>query len=263
MRSIGAVIVFLIAALAMSACDILSNSGDAEVAPEPTATVDQAIVASAAPNVPNITLPVTPTQETGTIRVWMPPEITERTEIGVTTLSDQISAFNLDNPEVVVVVEPKRARGSGGIVDYLRSGRDVAPSVLPDLVAVPTDLLPTMATENLILTLDDRLEDDALDSLFPPALSLGRPESSVLGYPFALGTLPHLTYNNNVLTGTLPLTWELLIENDEHSYIFAADGTDGAHARERNAARECHCAYRDTARQRAGNDDHRRHRTRR
>ena len=228
MRSIGAVVVILIAALVLSACDIVSNSGEAEVVPEPTATVDQTIATSAAPNVPNITFPVAPTEETSTLRLWMPPTIAERTENGAITLSDQISVFDLDNPQVSIVVEQKRARGSGGIVDYLRTGRDAAPSVLPDLVAVPTDLLPTMATENLIQPLDNRLEDDAIDALFPPARSLGRPESSMLGYPFALGSLPHLAYNNNVLTGTLPLTWELLIDNGEHSYVFAADGTDGA-----------------------------------
>jgi ABC-type glycerol-3-phosphate transport system substrate-binding protein len=93
-----------------------------------------------------------------------------------------------------------------------------------------------MAAENLIQPLDGKIDDQSLDALFPAALSFGRPDkvqgapeaSRTWGYPFALSNLPHLAYNSNVLTGTLPLTWERLAENEEHSYVFAADGLDGA-----------------------------------
>lgn len=228
MRSTGAIILIFIAALILTACDLLSNGGEAEIVPEPTPTNDQPVLTIVAPSLPEVTLPITPTQGTSTLRLWLPPTIAERTESGARTLSDQIANFEQENPQVTLVVERKRARGSGGIVDFLRTGRDIAPAIMPDLVAVPTDLLPAMASENLIQPLEDKVEDDAIETLFPPALSLGQPGSTLLGYPFALGSLPHLAYNNNVLTGTLPLTWERLIENEEHSYIFAADGTDGA-----------------------------------
>ncbi|MFN2117596.1 MAG: extracellular solute-binding protein [Candidatus Promineifilaceae bacterium] len=229
MRSTGAVILIFVGALILTACDLLSNSEQAEITPEPTATVDQtAVVTTVVPNIPDVTTPITPTQETSTLRVWLPPTIAERTEAGTSTLLEQISLFEQDNPQVTLIVERKRARGTGGILDYLRTGHVIAPDIMPDLVAVPTDLLPAMASENLIQPLDSRLDDEAIETLFPPALSLAQPESNLLGYPFALGSLPHLAYNNNVLTGTLPLTWERLIENDEHSYVFAADGTDGA-----------------------------------
>ncbi len=143
-------------------------------------------------------------------------------------LSDQILAFDQANPQINIIVEQKKVRESGGMLNYLRTGRGVAPSILPDLVAVPTDLLPAMAGENLILPLDDMIEGEALDALFPAALLLGRPDAVAWGYPFALKNLPHLTYNNNVLTGTLPLTWDRLTENEANSYVFAADGADGA-----------------------------------
>lgn len=228
MRSSWAIAVLFAAVLLLSACDLLTNTGDAEVTPEPTATVDQAVMTSAAPNLPNITLPATPAQNSTTLRLWIPPSVAARTESGAATLSEQILAYGVEHPDVIVIVEQKQARGPGGILTYLRTGRDVAPSILPDLVAVPTDLLPTMAAENLLQPLDGKIDDDAIDALFPPALSLAQPQAAVLGYPFALSRLPHLAYNNNVLTGTLPLTWERLIENDAHRYAFAADGLDGS-----------------------------------
>lgn len=228
MRSTGPVILIFFVALILTACDLLSNGGETGVVPEPTATVAQTQSTVVTPDLPDITFPITPTQESSTLRIWLPPSIVERTEVGAGTLSEQISLYGQENPQMTLVIESKRARGSGGIVDYLRTGHDVAPMIMPDLVAVPTDLLPALSSENLIQPLDGKLDDDATEMLFPPALTLGQPGSALLGYPFALGSLPHLAYNNNVLTGTLPLTWERLIENDEHSYVFAADGMDGA-----------------------------------
>ncbi|MFN2180037.1 MAG: extracellular solute-binding protein [Candidatus Promineifilaceae bacterium] len=228
MRSRRALIITLIAALLLTACNILPDTGEAGESPAPTATAELAAETSTVPNVPNVPMVATPAEETTTLRVWIPPVIGQRTDAGALTMIDQISRFDLENEDINVLVEQKRDRGSGGIVDYLRTGREVAPSILPDLVAVPTDLLPTMAAENLIQPLDDRLDNDALEDLYPPALALARPASTLLGYPFALGTLPHLAYNNNALSGTLPLTWEPLVENEDHSYVFAADGTDGA-----------------------------------
>ncbi len=218
----------LIAVFLLTACDILPDTGEVGETPLPTTTAATESDISTAPNIPNIPSIATPEQQTTALRVWIPPAIGQRTEAGALTMTDQISRYDLENEEIAVLVEQKRDRGSGGIVDYLRTGREVAPAILPDLVAVPTDLLPTMATENLIQSLDNVLDDDALEDLYPPALALARPASTLFGYPFALGTLPHLAYNNNALTGTLPLTWDLMVENEDHSYVFAADGSDGA-----------------------------------
>ncbi len=196
--------------------------------PEPTATADSSLSTPVSPNLPNITFPATPSQETTTLRLWIPPSIAVRTELGATALSDQLLAFDTDNPDLTVVVEQKQVSGPGGILSYLRTGRNVAPAILPDLIAIPTDLLPTMATENLLQPLDDVIDNAEVEVLFPPAQSLAKPQESLLGYPFAMNELPHLAYNSSVLTGTLPLTWDRLIGNEDHSYVFAADGLDGS-----------------------------------
>ena len=98
MRSTGAVILIFVAALILTACDLLSNGGEADVAPEPTATADQTITTVTAPDLPDVTFPITPTQEASTLRIWLPPLIAERTEEGARTLSDQISLFDQVEP---------------------------------------------------------------------------------------------------------------------------------------------------------------------
>jgi ABC-type glycerol-3-phosphate transport system substrate-binding protein len=228
MRANWAAVVFFLFTLFLSACDLITDTGNTEPIPAPTATLDQMMLTQAAPNVPNVDLLATPTQQSTALRLWIPPAIAVRTETGAVTLSDQLFAYEAEHPDVTLIVEQKKPSGPGGILSYLRTGRDVAPSVMPDLIAIPADLLPTMAAENLVAPLDERLDGAAMDALFPPAQTLGRPESTILGYPFALSGLPHLTYNSNVLTGTLPLTWDRLIANEDHLYVFAADGFDGS-----------------------------------
>jgi ABC-type glycerol-3-phosphate transport system substrate-binding protein len=229
MRVKWAILFFLLFSFMLSACDLLQSDSDTEPAEEvalvtvtPDATVEVAQIT------PVFDVPVTATPAAVDLKVWIPPQIAVRTEAGTQTLADQLTDFNARNPEVVIRVEQKRVLGDGGILSYLRTGRSVAPSVLPDMIAIPTELLPAAANESLIFPLDDRMDPDLLNELFPPALKMARPEERTLGIPFALTGLPHLVYNSNALTTTLPLTWDRLISDTERSMAFAADGTDGA-----------------------------------
>ena len=194
---------------------------------EPVTITPDAVV-EIAPSTPVFEVPPTATPVAVDLKVWISPQIAVRTEAGTQTMADQLTAFNARNPDVVIRVEQKRVLGDGGILSYLRSGRSVAPAVLPDMIAIPAELLPTAANESLIYPLDDYLDPDLLDQLFPPALEMARPDERTLGFPFALTWLPHVAYNSNVLTSTLPLTWERLIADTERNMVFAADGTDGA-----------------------------------
>ncbi len=229
MRVKWLVIFFLLLSLNLSACDLQKSDGDSE-------TVEEANPATATPNViaelgqitPVFEVPATATPAAVDLKVWIPPVVAVRTEAGAQTMADQLAEFNINNPDIVIRVEQKRVLGDGGILSYLRTGRGVAPAFLPDLIAIPSELLPTAANENLIFPLDDMLDPDLLDELFPPALEMARPDERTLGYPFALIWLPHLVYNNNALTTTLPLTWSRLISDTERSMAFAADGIDGA-----------------------------------
>lgn len=210
-------------------CDRTENAADAVQTDGTLAsTATPSVTSEAAETPPVFEVPPTPTPTSLDLKVWIPPSIAIRTEPGTQLLADQITQFNNRHPEVTIRVEQKKVVGEGGILSYLRSGRNVAPSVLPDLVAIPTELLATSANENLIYPLDDYMEPSSLEELFPPALEMAQSQGNTLGYPFALTWLPHLVYNSNALAITLPLTWERLIEDPERSMVFAAGGTDGA-----------------------------------
>ena len=228
MRMKTAVFFLLFAALLLSACDQLQE--DPQISPPLTPTAN-ALATQPPSNPPQVQLlatPEQPVQETGMLRVWIPPAIAVSTDAGAAVLSDQLATYDTSHPEIALTVEQKEVSGPGGLLSYLRTGRDVAPTILPDLVAIPSELLPVLAGENLIVPLGEDFDEDALESLFPPAQAMAQPGDSTLGYPFVLTQLPHLAYNSNVLTGTLPLTWQRLITEDERSMVFAADGPDGA-----------------------------------
>jgi ABC-type glycerol-3-phosphate transport system substrate-binding protein len=218
----------LVAVLLLSACDQLG--GDAQTSPPLTPTTNALATRppSDPPRVPLLATPEQPPQEAGVLRVWIPPAIAVSTDAGAAVLSDQLLAYDTNHPEFALTVAQKEVSGPGGLLSYLRTGRDVAPAILPDLVAIPSELLPVLAGENLIVPLGEGFDEDALEGLFPPAEAMAQPGDNTLGYPFVLTGLPHLAYNSNVLTGTLPLTWQNLIAEDERSMVFAADGPDGA-----------------------------------
>jgi len=221
------IFLFLIA-LMLSACDLLNSGEEKDSAASATAATVTPEATAVPQSTPVFEVPATATPAALALKVWIPPVIAVRTETGAQTFADQLLAFNGKHPEVVILVEQKEVIGPGGILGYLRTGRGVAPSVLPDMIAIPTHLLPTASNENLIFPQDDLLGAEALDALFPAAQELARPQEGILGYPFVLTELPHLVYNSHALTETLPLTWDRLISDTERSMVIAADGPDGA-----------------------------------
>ena len=213
--------------LLVAACDFLGNSSNLNATPViATPTLDSSTPLPA--GTPDAAQFITPTEDSLTVTIWLPPEIASRTEAGVAALEQQWLAFRLARPDAVLVVEQKNVLGQGGILHYLRTGRNVAPSVLPDLIALPTNQLVVAANEELIYPVGDWLDPELAEDLYPAARRLGQADEHLIGYPFALVNLPHLVYHSEFLTDTLPLTWNELITNVEAQFVFPAAGPDGA-----------------------------------
>lgn len=225
-RSLSLLLFGFLLACSFTACQLLPAPAVATATPDnlPSTLAAEAVIT---PGVATATITPTPSN-TNQIIVWVPPEIAARTVAGTAVLSDQFFAFRADHPGQEIVFEQKAVSGQGGILSYLRTGRNVAPNILPDLIALPIDQLAAAAAEQLIYPLDDLLSDGLYGELYPVAQVLGRSNEQVVGYPFALTHVTHLAYNTTLWKSPVPTTWTEWTTNFESNFIFPSAGQEGA-----------------------------------
>jgi maltose-binding protein MalE len=170
-----------------------------------------------------------PDTEPTTLNVWILNEFGPDSENpGNLILADQLSEFDSSHPEIVLNVDVKSSAGQGGTLNYLRTGRNVAPDILPDLIMLESDQLAVAAAEELIFPLDGLLQEETIEDLLPAARSLVRAGESTYGYPIALTNIQHAVFNTNVLSDTIPSTWDETLQLGDVSFVFPAAGQDGA-----------------------------------
>ncbi|MBS3783151.1 MAG: extracellular solute-binding protein [Anaerolineae bacterium] len=159
-----------------------------------------------------------------TLDLWLPEELDPYSgEEGSGVLAQQLSEFSDDYPNLQVDVVVKKAHGRGGLIDFMRTARDAAPSVLPDLVVVDASDLATVAGSGLIQPLDDFWTASATNDRFPFATTMGRVEGETVGA--VLGAdMQHLAYRP-ALFDTPPLTWTQVI-SARTPFVFPAGGYD-------------------------------------
>lgn len=212
----------------LAACSLLGQSGEATALPAETVTavIPTATSQPIAPVDLGVTQTVTPSRQTLTI--WIAPEILNATEGGTAVLQEQLNRFQAENPNIDLVVEPKSVTGQGSILNYLRTGRNIAPAIMPDLVTLPSDQLGSALNEELILSLAGTLDNDLLNDLYPAGREMAGSGEQIEGYPFILTEMPHLAYNTAVFSGTIPLRWNNFIQLPEQTFAFPANGEAGA-----------------------------------
>lgn len=217
-------------ALLLASCDFLENGAPnaSGTGTPPLPTPADTPVAAADVSTPAPDIAASPPALTFTL--WTVPEISPSTEVpGGAVLLEQLNAFDVTHPDLRLFVELKAESGQGGVLSYLRTGRGVAPGVLPDVVLLPADLLPAAATDGLIYALDDlSLDSEMLDDLLPAARGLVTLGDSVYAYPLALTDLGHIAYDGNSITSTIPMTWQGFSSLANGSFVFPAAGVDGA-----------------------------------
>lgn len=212
----------------LAGCGMINREGEQQAEPTPTTpalpvqlTVAPASTAAFGP-------PDEALQRPSQLRLWVPPEIGSRTQGGADVLTSQLREFNARYPEMELVVEQKPVAGPGGILDYLRSGRDIAPSVLPDLVALPTSYFLDPSVRELVMPLEELVDTAAFDDLYPAATAYVRSDQATFGYPFALAGLTHLVSAPDVITRTVPIQWSQFISETQNTLLLPADSRDGA-----------------------------------
>jgi ABC-type glycerol-3-phosphate transport system substrate-binding protein len=225
-------VLFLPFVLLLTACDYLAaRLPGGGATPSPAATAANGLLLDAATLSPQATAELAqPPQPAppSTLRVWIPPEIGARTEAGFRELTSQVRAFETTHDDLSVVIEQKPLEGPGGIISYLRTGRTVAPSVMPDLVAVSGRVLADANTQDLFIPLDDLVDPAILGDIYPAAVSQMVTDGRLYGYPFATTGLTHLVYRPSQMTGDVPLTWAQFISDTNHTLVLPADSREGA-----------------------------------
>lgn len=203
-------------------------SGDTAVSPTATPTTPPPTPTLPAGSTPAPESAETITDTTTTLTVWIAPEIYSATQEGTAILESQLQSFQNAHPDIQLIYEAKAVSGQGSILNYLRVSKSMAPSILPDLVAIPAEQLDTGFNEGLFFPLNGLVPTEKVEDLYPAALDIAVRDTNVRGYPFILTNLPHLAYNNGIFTDTIPTTWPEFIDLPEQHFAFPASGSAGA-----------------------------------
>ena len=156
------------------------------------------------------------------LRVWLPPQFDPVSDSAAgMLLQARLDEFQRRNPRVSIETRVKAVSGPGGLLDSLTTASAAAPQALPDLVALPRDLLETAALKGLLLPLDNLTT--ALDDpdWYAYAASLARLQKNIYGLPFA-GDALVLGYHPTV-TAKPPATFRAVLEAGQ-PLIFPAAG---------------------------------------
>jgi ABC-type glycerol-3-phosphate transport system substrate-binding protein len=132
--------------------------------------------------------------------------------------------FERGNTDIEVDLLVKKASGKGGVLDFLRTTREVAPSVLPDVVVMDAKDLEQAYAESLIQSLNGRLNRSIVQDLFPAARRMGTVNDELVGVPLGL-EMEHTVYNTRIFTDT-PMTWTDILSKNT-TYLFPAKGVNG------------------------------------
>jgi ABC-type glycerol-3-phosphate transport system substrate-binding protein len=134
-------------------------------------------------------------------------------------LAQQGQAFEAAHPNVTLEYVLKKPYGKGGILDFLSTAHEAAPTVLPDLVILDTSELDEAAEAELIQPLDDLISSELQQDLF--SFARHSFNEQLMGIQFE-ADVEHLIYNTNKIDSP-PMTWREVI-SDSVTYIFPAGG---------------------------------------
>lgn len=217
-----------LALLLATGCALLGRD-EAATEPTPAAAMPTPASSPTPANTPAATTEAGAPQAM-TLNVWTVPGIAPGEEtVAERLMAEQFAAFDTSHPNVSINVAVKTPTGQGGTLSFLRTGRGVAPAILPDLILLPADQLATAVREQLVYPLDSLVTEEMLADLYPAARALGTVNNSLYGYPLSLSGLQHVSYaSGTVFSETLPLVWDEFIATPGAAFALAGAGAPGA-----------------------------------
>lgn len=141
-----------------------------------------------------------------TLNIWWPEPLAPiDNQDAADLLSEQISAFQAANRDVVVNFRLKKAQDVGGIMSTLKAASLVAPRALPDLTLLRRSDMLSAAQAGLIMPIDEGTEAAILDNFQPMVNALGRVNNRLYGLPYNV-EVQHIAYQTGSPT---PERWSL------------------------------------------------------
>jgi multiple sugar transport system substrate-binding protein len=158
---------------------------------------------------------------TTTLRLWLPPQFDPSAD----TKAGGLLKARLDEftkrRGVNLVVRIKAISGAGGLIESLTTTSAVAPSALPDLVALPRDLLETAALKGLLHSYDSRTTILDEKDWYIYSHELARIQDSIYGLPFA-GDALILLYDRKAVP-VPPVDWATVLTSNSPLIFPASD----------------------------------------
>lgn len=139
-------------------------------------------------------------------------------------MAASLRTFEANNPAIKLKLLLKKPSGKGGILDFLRTAREAAPTILPDVVIMNATDLEQAYTDGLLQTLDNRLDRSIVQDLLPAARKMGTVNERLVGVPMSL-EMEHTIYSTRTFTST-PILWSDVLSSNTR-YLFPAKGTNG------------------------------------
>lgn len=168
-----------------------STAAIATATPAPSVTAPPVII----PTITTVAQATLSPAEPVELALWWPEPLAPLDdEDAADLLSEQISAFQTTNRDVIVDFRLKRAQEVGGIMSTLRTASAVAPGALPDVTLLRRSDLLAAAQAGLIYPLDASVSAASLDDMHASAVELGRVEGQLFGLPYAL-EIQHIAYD--------------------------------------------------------------------
>jgi ABC-type glycerol-3-phosphate transport system substrate-binding protein len=191
----------------------------------PTTVTDVAIGQAETPVSPPMSSTITASPLIITVTVWCPPLFAPGETTGASrVLAAQAEEFAAAYPDYRLDWVVKPPNGAGNILEFLRSARDVAPAILPDIVILEDRELEAAARDGLLQPLDSLMSEDLRSDLFNASLEAGYVDHQWYGIQFETD-IAHLIYNTT-LVDAAPLTWTDVI-SESIPYAFPAGGDAG------------------------------------
>jgi ABC-type glycerol-3-phosphate transport system substrate-binding protein len=160
-----------------------------------------------------------------TLRLWLPEELNPYNRAQSRGyLLRQLARFSSTHPDLSVEVVVKSVHGRGGMLDFLRTAPDVAPSVMPDLMVINAEDLREAADSTLIQPLDDLLPPSVANDRYSFATDMGRVGDRTMGFVLGVRAL-HQVYRAEAFD-TAPLNWTDVI-SASGPFLFPAGGRNG------------------------------------